>query len=107
MYDIYAADGSRIGAIPLSPMLHGQVEAGKTVEIHFHMPKMLKALGRMHADGTFSVTKGPGGKYVTDDVASCSAYADIQAVVEVAEVKSRADAAIAIAAVRREAERGR
>jgi hypothetical protein len=97
MYDVYAADGSRIGAIPLSPMLRERVEAGETVEIRFHTPKMLKAVGRMHVDGTFSVTKGPGGKYVTDDAASCSAYANMQVVVEQEEVKSRAVAALAIA----------
>jgi hypothetical protein len=77
MHELYDAEGGLVASVPLSPMLLEQVEAGETVEIRFHMPKMLRALGRLHVDGTFSVAK-VGERYVTDDPASASAYAEIQ-----------------------------
>lgn len=80
MHDIFDAGGALVASIPLSDMMRERVESGELVEVQFHMPKALRSLGREHVDGTFSVSKVENN-YVTDDPASCRAYAEIAAAV--------------------------
>ena len=78
LHDLTDRKGHRLPAIPLSPLMLEQIDKGETVEIRFHTPKALRALGREHSDGAFQVWRTAGGRLVTDDPKACREYGEIQ-----------------------------